>query len=137
MCEFGCKFGSAAARILLAQIFVIAVIITVSQILSHPEAYDAYYAKMNAYGLPGIFAPLTILIQFVFGFALFLGYKTRASSLVLAVYAIFVALFMKLQEVNGLILTLQYLAIAGGLLLLALNPKTACSLDNLKNKSLE
>lgn len=137
MCKFACKFGSAAARILLAQIFVVAVIITISQILSHPEAYEAYYAKMNAYGLPGIFAPLTILIQLVFGFALFLGYKTRVSALVLAAYALFVAVFMKLQEVNGLILTLQYLSIAGGLLLLALNPQTACSLDNLKEKSAE
>lgn len=134
MCQLACKFGSAAARILLAQIFVVAVIITISQIMSHPEAYDAYYAKMNAYGLPGIFAPLTILIQLVFGTLLLLGYKTRVSASVLAVYAAFVALVMKLQEVNGFILTLQYLSISGGLLLLALNPKTACSLDNLKNK---
>ena len=82
--------------------------------------------------MPGIFAPLTILIQLVFGISLLLGFKTKLCAYVLAVYALFIALFMKLQEPGGLILTLQYLAIAGGLILLALHSKMACSLDNLK-----
>ena len=63
---------------------------------------------------------------------LFRSFKTKICAYVLAVYAIFIALFMKLQEINGLILTLQYLAIAGGLMMVALHDKMACSLDNLK-----
>ena len=77
-------------------------------------------------------APLTIFIQFVFGLGLLLGYKTKLCAYVLAAYAVFIALFMKLQEPGGLILTLQYLAIAGGLLMIALHDKMAFSLDNLK-----
>jgi uncharacterized membrane protein YphA (DoxX/SURF4 family) len=42
---------------------------------------------------------------------------------------------MKLQEPNGLIFTLQYLAISGGLIMVALHDKMACSLDNLKKSS--
>ena len=120
------------ARILLAQIFVIAVFITLAQITGNPDGYKAYGDYLGAHGLPGIFAPLTILIQLVFGFGLLLGFKTKLCAYVLAVYALFIALFMKLQEPSGLILTLQYLAIAGGLIMIALHHKMACSLDNLK-----
>jgi putative oxidoreductase len=123
---------TALARILLAQIFLVAILITISQITSNPDGYAAYTAYLGAHGLIGVFAPLTVFIQLVFGLGLLLGYKTKICAYVLAVYAVFIALFMKLQEPGGLILTLQYLAIAGGLLLLALHNKTAFSLDSLK-----
>ena len=126
------KYTPVLARILLAQIFVIAVLITLSQITSNPEGYQAYTAYLAAHGLVAFFAPLTVFIQFVFGLGLLLGYKTKICAYVLAAYAIFIALFMKLQETGGLILTLQYLAIAGGLIMVALHDKMACSLDNLK-----
>ena len=126
------RFLPALARILLAQIFVIALIITISQISSNPDGYKAYTDYYAAHGLPGVFAPLTIFTQLVFGLGLLFGYKTKLCAYVLAVYAVFIALFMKLQEPGGLILTLQYLAIAGGLIILAINNQMTCSLDNLK-----
>ena len=126
------KYLPVLARILLAQIFVVAVFITLSQITGNPDGYRAYTAYLAAHGLVGFFAPLTIFIQLVFGLGLLLGYKTKLCAYVLAVYALFIALFMKLQEPSGLILTLQYLAIAGGLLMVALHDKMAASLDNLK-----
>ena len=126
------KYIEVFARILLAQIFLIAVLITLSQITSNPDGYQAYIAYLADHHLVGVFAPLTIFIQLVFGLSLLLGFKTKICAYVLAVYAIFIALFMKLQEINGLILTLQYLAIAGGLIMVALHDKMACSLDNLK-----
>ncbi len=126
------KYLPVLARILLAQIFVVAVFITLSQITGNPDGYQAYTAYLAAHGLVGFFAPLTIFIQLVFGLGLLLGYKTKICAYVLAVYALFIALFMKLQEPSGLILTLQYLAIAGGLLMVALHEKMAVSLDNFK-----
>lgn len=129
------KYLPTVARILLSQIFFIAVLITLSQIKAHPQGYEAYNDYIIAHGLPGIFTPLTIFIQFVFGLGLLLGYKTKFCAYTLAAYAAFVAIFLKLQEVNGLILTMQYLAISGGLILLAIHDKTACSLDNLKKSA--
>jgi putative oxidoreductase len=43
----------------------------------------------------------------------------------MAIYAIVISILLHLP-------VLQYLAIAGGLLMLYLNPTTACSLDNIK-----
>jgi putative oxidoreductase len=57
--------------------------------------------------------------------ALLLGYKTKVAALSMAIYAVIIAVLLHLP-------LLQYLAIAGGLLMLHLNPVTACSLDNLK-----
>jgi len=76
-------------------------------------------------GLASIFAPLIILVQLVGGSALLLGYKTKFFALVMAIYAIVISILLHLP-------VLQYLAIAGGLLMLYLNPTTACSLDNIK-----
>jgi len=56
---------------------------------------------------------------------LLLGYKTKAVALVMTIYVVALIFLLKLP-------LLQYLAIAGGLLLLHANPNTACSLDNLK-----
>lgn len=126
------KYLPVLARILLAQIFVVAVCITLSQITSNPDGYQAYTAYLAAHGLVGFFAPLTIFIQLVFGLGLLFGFRSKLCAYVLAVYALFIALFMKLQEPSGLILTLQYLAIAGGLIMVALHEKMACSLDSLK-----
>ena len=119
------RYLSALARILLAQVFLLQVTMLMVGFFSNPDGYAQYQAGLGSLGLPGIFAPLIILIQLVGGLALFFGYKTKF-------FALFIALFMKLQEPSGLILTLQYLAIAGGLIMVALNHKMACSLDNLK-----
>jgi putative oxidoreductase len=43
----------------------------------------------------------------------------------MAIYAVIISFLLHLP-------VLQYLAIAGGLLMLYLNPVTACSLDNMK-----
>jgi putative oxidoreductase len=64
-------------------------------------------------------------VQLLGGLALLLGYKTKVAALSMAIYAVIIAVLLHLP-------LLQYLAIAGGLLMLHLNPVTACSLDNLK-----
>ena len=123
------KFIPVLARILLAQIFLVHMIIQVGLILNSPTGYDEYQIALGQHGLPGIFAPLTVAIELIFGAALFLGFKTRLSAWVLAGYAVFVALVLKLHDPMGL---LQYLAIAGGYIALTSLAPTACSLDNLR-----
>jgi putative oxidoreductase len=125
------KIYRIAARLLLAQIFLVAVIIQLSIILKTPAGYDNYQIYLGQYGLPGIFAPLMILIQLLGGIGLLLGFKTRLSAYVLAVYAVFIAFVLKFNEP---IIFMQYLAIAGGMLLQGLQEPGPCSLDNLKKK---
>ena len=89
------------------------------------DGYAQYQVGLGSLGLPGIFAPLIILIQLVGGLALFFGYKTKFFALFMAIYAVVISVLLHLP-------VLQYLAIAGGLLMLYLNPITACSVDSMK-----
>ncbi len=122
------KYLATLARILLAQLFLVQVIVLIIGFTSNPDGYQQYQASLGSMGLPGIFAPLIILVNTIGGLALLLGYKTKAFALVMAIYIVGLTLLLKLP-------LLQYLAIAGGLLLLYANPNTACSLDNLNKKA--
>jgi putative oxidoreductase len=113
------------ARVLLAQIFLLQIIMLIIGFFNNPDGYQQYQASLGSLGLPGIFAPLIILVQLVGGLSLFLGYKTKFFALFMAVYAVIISFLLHLP-------VLQYLAVAGGLLVLYANPVTACSLDNLK-----
>lgn len=125
------KYIPVAARLLLAQIFVVATVIQLMLFMNNPTGYENFRMYLGAHGLPGIFAPLIILVQLVGGVALLLGFKTRVFAFVMAAYALFVAFALRLNEP---VLFMQYLAITGGLLALAALSPTACSLDNLLKK---
>lgn len=126
------KYIPALARVLLAQIFLVVVVIQLSIFMKNPTGYEEYRMYLGQHGLPGLFAPLMVLIQLVGGAALMLGFKTRLTAYVLAVYAVFVAFALRMNEP---VIFMQYLAITGGLLLLGSSGPTACSLDNLKKSS--
>lgn len=125
------KYIPVVARLLLAQIFVVAIAIQLMIIMQSPTGYEEFRMYLGQHGLPGIFAPLMILVQLIGGAALLLGYKTRTFSFVMAAYAVFIAFALRFNEP---IVFMQYLAIAGGLLALATLAPTACSLDNLLKK---
>jgi putative oxidoreductase len=125
------NFIPVVARLLLAQIFLVAIIIQLTIIMNDPNGYENYRIYLGQFGLPGIFAPLMILVQLFGGVALLLGYKTRLAAFVLAGYAVFIAFALKFNEP---IVFMQYLAIAGGMLALTTIAPTACSLDNLGKK---
>jgi putative oxidoreductase len=119
-----CYF-SALGRILLAQVFLLQITMLILSFFSNPDGYLQYQAGLGSLGLASIFAPLIILVQLLGGLALLLGYKTKVAALSMAIYAVIIAVLLHLP-------LLQYLAIAGGLLMLHLNSVTAFSLDNLK-----
>lgn len=116
---------TALARILLAQVFLVQVAMLIIGFFNTPDGYQQYQFGLGQLGLPGVFAPLIILIQLVGGLALFLGFKTKFFAIFMAIYAVIISLLLHLPP-------LQYLAIAGGLLLLYLHPNTAFSVDSLK-----
>ena len=121
------KYQTAAARILLALVFLGLVLLRLISIMGSPDGYLQYQMTLGQFGLPGIFAPLLILVQTVAGLALLVGYKTQLFARVLAVLAVFLATVLGLKYPE---LFFLYMGIAGGMLLLSIYPQTACSLDN-------
>ena len=91
-----------------------------------------------SHGLPGIFAPISVIVQLLGGLALLVGFKTRFAALILTIYTLINALsylytFTILPSPVNLIplqQALQYLAITGGLIVLMQNPLTTFALDN-------
>lgn len=120
------RYLPTLARILLAQNILLQIVMVIVGFFSNPDGYYQYQVGLGSLGLPGIFAPLIILIQLVGGLGLLLGFKTKFFALFMAIYAVTISFLLHLP-------VLQYLAIAGGLLMLYLNPITAFSIDNLKN----
>lgn len=121
------KYIPVAARLLLAQLFVVATVIQLMVFMNNPDGYEQFRVQLGMLGLPGIFAPLMILIQLVGGAALLLGFKTRLFAFVMAAYSVFMAFALGMS-------VMQWLAVAGGLLALAALSPTACSLENLLKK---
>jgi putative oxidoreductase len=108
-------------------VFLGLVFLRLSVILASPNGYVDYQIQLGLLGLPGIVAPLIILIQLVGGLALLAGYKTKLAAYVLASYSLFLVIILGRVSPETM---LVYIGIAGGLLHLALNPKTAFALDN-------
>ena len=128
-------FLNVAARILLAQVYLIVGLYAhVYQSLNNPVFYQNFQQYLGSFGLPGIFAPLMILIEIVGAVLLLIGFKTRFAAWMLALYSIFIALMFHNNFANPqeLLSCLQYLAVAGGMLAIAANPASAWSIDGLK-----
>lgn len=123
------KYQTATARMMLALVFLGLVVLKLAAITSQPDGYLQYQMTLGQFGLPGVFAPLLILVQLIGGLALLVGYKTRLFARILMGLALFMALVLGRIIPDVFFL---YLGIAGGMLLLSSYPQTACSLDNLK-----
>ncbi len=123
------NFQTTIARILLAVVFLGTVSLKLAAIMATPDGYLQYQMKLGEFGLPGIFAPLLILIQFVGGLALLVGFKTKLFARILAALAVFLGLVLSKLSFDVLFL---YLGIAGGMWLLSIYPDTPYSVDNEK-----
>ena len=132
------KLLPAMGRILIAQLFLVSILISLNGIMNTPDGYIAYQNGLMSHGLPGIFAPISVIIQLLGGLTLFIGFKTRLTALVLTIYTLINALsylytFTIVPSPVNLIplqQALQYLAITGGLIILMQNPVTTFALDN-------
>jgi putative oxidoreductase len=131
------KYAGFVARILLAQIYLIVGLYAhVYQSMTNPMFYGNFQQYLGSVGLPGIFAPLMILIEVAGAAMLLVGFKTCFAAYLLAGYSLFIALVFhhNLGNPQELLACLQYLAVAGGMLAIAHSPATALSLDNLGRK---
>ncbi len=92
---------------------------------------------MEDYGVPEILFFPSLSLEIVFPVLLIVGYKTRFSASIMALFTLTVALIFhtNFDNENELIIFLKDIAIAGGFLIIAVNEPRICSIDYfLKSK---
>ena len=92
---------------------------------------------MEDFGVPEILFFPSIVLEIVFPILLIVGYKTRFSASIMALFTLTVAIIFHTNFENQmeLIIFLKDFAIAGGFLIIAANEPKICSIDYyLKSK---
>ena len=92
---------------------------------------------MEDYGVPEILFFPSLSLEIVFPVLLIIGYKTRFSASIMALFTLTVALIFHTNFENQMesIIFLKDIAIAGGFLIIAANEPKICSIDYfLKSK---
>ena len=86
---------------------------------------------MEDYGVPEIFFFPSMILEVLFPILLIIGYKTRFSASIMALFTLTVALIFHTNFENQmeLIIFLKDFAIAGGFLIIAANEPKICSID--------
>ncbi len=117
-------------RIMLALIFILAGLGKIQD----PAGTAGY---MQSAGVPGILLWPTIALEVLGGLALVLGYKTRYAAFTLAIFSVVAALMFhrNFADQMQMIMFLKNIAMAGGLLLLAVGGSTAFSMDNKRSST--
>ncbi|WP_223250725.1 DoxX family protein [Rhodanobacter denitrificans] len=120
------KLISVAARLLMAQLFII----SGWQKLTGFSGTEGYFAQM---GIPlvGVVTPLVILIELGGGLALLFGFKTRWVAAVIALFTVGSALIAHTHfaDPNQAINFMKNVSIAGGLLWFVRNGGGSASVD--------
>jgi putative oxidoreductase len=118
------------SRIMLALIFVLAGLGKIQD----PAGTAGY---MQSMGVPSILLWPTIALEILGGLAIAVGYKTRLAAFALAGFTILAAVLFhrNFGDQMQMILFLKDIAIAGGLLLLAVGGRTAYSWDNRRTST--
>jgi putative oxidoreductase len=123
------SFGAAplAARVLLAAIFLVSAFGK----LAAPGPTQGYIASVGL-PLPMLSYALAILVELGGGLLLLVGYRTRAAAIVLALFSLVSAFVFHhaFGDQNQLFHFLKNLAIAGGLLQVAVYGAGNISIDN-------
>ena len=117
-------------RVMLALIFILA---GVGKIMD-PAGTMGY---MQSVGLPGALLWPTIALEVLGGLAVAVGFKTRYAAIALAIFTIATAVIFhrNFADQMQMIMFLKNIAIAGGLLLLAVGGRTAYSMDNRRTQT--
>ncbi len=117
-------------RVMLALIFILAGIGKIQD----PAGTAGY---MQSMGVPGILLWPTVALEVLGGLALAVGYKTRLAAFALAGFSVLAAALFhaNFADKMQMIMFLKDIAMAGGLLLLAVGGKTAYCVDNRRKQT--
>ncbi|MBD8168139.1 DoxX family protein [Erwinia persicina] len=120
--------GIVLARILMAILFVVAG-------WGKLTDYAGTQQFMASMGIPALFVPLTVMLEFGGGLAIMFGFLTRTTALITAIFTVLTAILAHSNfAVDGPTMFLKNISIAGGFLLLAINGPGALSIDRLLGK---
>ena len=117
-------------RIMMALIFILAGLVKIQD----PAGTAGY---MQSVGLPGILLWPTIALELLGGLALVVGFKTSYVAFALAIFSVVAAAVFhhNFGDQMQMIMFLKNIAMAGGLLLLAVGGSTAFSVDNKRSST--
>ena len=117
-------------RIMMALIFILAGLGKIQD----PAGTAGY---MQSVGLPGILLWPTIALELLGGLALAVGFKTSYIAFALAIFSVVAAAVFhhNFGDQMQMIMFLKNIAMAGGLLLLAVGGSTAFSVDNKRSST--
>jgi putative oxidoreductase len=93
--------------------------------------FDGTIDYMESFNLPGYLAIPAILIEILFPLLIILGYKTKISALIMAVFTIALAIIFHTDFANQMQLMsfLKNFAIAGGFMIIFVNGPGKYSID--------
>jgi putative oxidoreductase len=122
-------YVNLVGRILLAQIFLLAG-------LNKIAGYAGTQGYMESMGVPGSLLPLVILLEVGGGLALIIGWQTRLAAYALAAFTLVAAVIFhsNLADQMQMIMFMKNLAIAGGLIILAVHGAGGLSLDRRRTR---
>ena len=97
--------------------------------------YESTIKYMESFNVPELLAIPTIILEILFPLLLIIGYQTKLSALVLAIFTLATALIFHTDFTNQmqLISFLKNFAIAGGFLILFINGAGKYSIDQRLN----
>ncbi|RXZ42228.1 DoxX family protein [Crenobacter cavernae] len=124
------KLIDLAARVLMAQIFIIAGIGKLG------PGYAGTQGFMESMGVPGVLLPLVILTELGGGLALILGFQTRIVAFLLAGFTLLTALIFHTHFADQIqmIMFMKNLVMAGGLLMVMLHGAGELSVDAARKR---
>jgi putative oxidoreductase len=113
-----------AARTMLALIFILAGYGKIT-------GYEGNLAYMASAGVPGFLLPAVIALEILGGIALIIGFQTRLAALGLAVFSVASAALFHADFADPVqfVMFFKNVAMAGGLLLLTVQPLGRWTLD--------
>ena len=118
-------------RIFLSAVFLIA---GVNKIFN----YEGTTAYMESFGVPGLLYIPAIILEILFPLLIVIGYQTKISALIMAIFSISLAIIFHTDFSNQMqvMSCLKNFAIAGGFIIIFVNGPSRWSIDYmLKSKT--
>ncbi len=119
------KITQLVARIMLAHIFLIAGLHKIG-------GYEGTQGYMESTGVPGMLLPLVIFLEVGGGLAIIVGWQTKLAAVALALFSIAAAVLFhnNFSDQTQTTLFMKNIAMAGGLMLLAVYGAGGYSVDS-------